>query len=253
MQLTGAVQKGPFLLGTTVSVSPLDASGKPTGQVFLTQPTTDLGDFRVDFAVSGLVSLEAPDLDGDAFRDLVVAAESGGDGDDGGIYLLRGKAGGGFTALGRIPGVTAARRVATGDFDGDDVPDVAALLGEENQGKPIGDVQLGIFRGDGTGTFTELGRFVLGLSQDLTLPRRLTVLQRPRAVVLLPVGDTLRVFGLGEGGKVVETQRLRVLGNVDDVFSTPLTSGGLDAFVVQQTRTLADGSALRGWSTFVVK
>ena len=34
---TGAVQKGPFVLGSTVNVSPLDAKGSLSGQVFNTK------------------------------------------------------------------------------------------------------------------------------------------------------------------------------------------------------------------------
>lgn len=56
--LTGAVQKGPFVLGSTVNVSPLDAKGSPSGQVFNTKTISDLGEFKVDFMASGLVSLE---------------------------------------------------------------------------------------------------------------------------------------------------------------------------------------------------
>lgn len=56
--LAGAVQKGPFVLGSTVNVSPLDARGNPLGQVFNTKTTSDLGEFQVDFVAMGPVSLE---------------------------------------------------------------------------------------------------------------------------------------------------------------------------------------------------
>lgn len=56
--LSGAVQKGPFVLGTTVSVSPVDSSGNPTGQFFSTQTINDLGEFNLEFSYTGLVSLE---------------------------------------------------------------------------------------------------------------------------------------------------------------------------------------------------
>ena len=58
VSLTGAVQKGPFVLGSTVNVSPLDTKGSPLGLVFNTKTTSDLGEFKVDFMASGLVSLE---------------------------------------------------------------------------------------------------------------------------------------------------------------------------------------------------
>jgi len=56
--LKGAVQKGPFVLGSSVSISVLDKSGSPTGSVFNTQTTTDLGEFALDFTAGGAVSLE---------------------------------------------------------------------------------------------------------------------------------------------------------------------------------------------------
>jgi hypothetical protein len=56
--LRGAVQKGPFILGSTVSIVPLDATGNPTGDAFATQTTNDRGEFAVDFEVAGAVSLE---------------------------------------------------------------------------------------------------------------------------------------------------------------------------------------------------
>ncbi|HAB19119.1 MAG TPA: hypothetical protein DCE44_22100 [Verrucomicrobiales bacterium] len=56
--LAGAVQKGPFVLGSTVNVSTLDAKGNPLGQVFNTKTSSDLGEFQVDFTASGQVSLE---------------------------------------------------------------------------------------------------------------------------------------------------------------------------------------------------
>ena len=58
ISLKGAVQKGPFVLGSSITVSPLDAKGNPTGQAFLTQTTNDKGEFSVDFAASGQVSIQ---------------------------------------------------------------------------------------------------------------------------------------------------------------------------------------------------
>src|SRR5258708_4529833 len=56
--LAGSVQKGPFVLGSTVAISLLDPSGQPTGAVFNTQTTSDLGDFALDFSAGGAVSIE---------------------------------------------------------------------------------------------------------------------------------------------------------------------------------------------------
>ena len=58
VQLAGAVQKGPFVLGSTVQVATVDASGNPTGQVFPTQTSDDLGDFSLTFTHQGNVSIE---------------------------------------------------------------------------------------------------------------------------------------------------------------------------------------------------
>ncbi len=58
VNLAGAVYKGPFVLGSTITVSPLDASANPTGQTFLTQTTNDKGEFNVAFSANGQVSLE---------------------------------------------------------------------------------------------------------------------------------------------------------------------------------------------------
>lgn len=58
VSLAGAVQKGPFVLGSTINVSPLDATLNPNGQVFNTKTNDDAGHFAVNFKASGLVSLE---------------------------------------------------------------------------------------------------------------------------------------------------------------------------------------------------
>jgi hypothetical protein len=57
--LSGGVHKGPFVLGSTVDISPVDASGNPTGQKFSTQITSDTGNFAVTFDYRGVVSIEA--------------------------------------------------------------------------------------------------------------------------------------------------------------------------------------------------
>jgi hypothetical protein len=56
--LNGAVNKGPFVTGSTVNVSTVNASGNPSGQVYSTQTLNDLGEFSVDFEYTGLTSLE---------------------------------------------------------------------------------------------------------------------------------------------------------------------------------------------------
>ncbi len=58
VSLKGAVQKGPFVLGSSITISPLDANADPTGQAFLTQTTNDKGEFSVNFSATGPVSLQ---------------------------------------------------------------------------------------------------------------------------------------------------------------------------------------------------
>jgi len=58
VDLHGSVEKGPFVLGSSITISPLDAMGNPTGQQFSTQTINDLGQFSVSFEASGFVSLE---------------------------------------------------------------------------------------------------------------------------------------------------------------------------------------------------
>lgn len=43
----GAAQKGPFIVGSTVSVAALDSAGTQTGQVFLSQTRNDRGEFEL--------------------------------------------------------------------------------------------------------------------------------------------------------------------------------------------------------------
>lgn len=56
--LEGALAKGPFLLGSTVIVSPVTGAGEPTGSQFSTQTTDDLGRFSVDLTNTGPISIE---------------------------------------------------------------------------------------------------------------------------------------------------------------------------------------------------
>ncbi len=56
--LAGRVQKGPFVIGSSVSVSALDDAMLPTGDVFSTQVTSDLGEFDVTVPDVAFVSIE---------------------------------------------------------------------------------------------------------------------------------------------------------------------------------------------------
>jgi hypothetical protein len=57
--LSGAVHKGPFVLGSTVNISAIDDDGTPGGQQFSTSTTSDAGDFAVSFDYRGRIALEA--------------------------------------------------------------------------------------------------------------------------------------------------------------------------------------------------
>lgn len=58
LSLHGAVQKGPFVVGSSIEVSLLDAQLNPTGQVFNSQTVNDRGEFDIAFAASGPVALK---------------------------------------------------------------------------------------------------------------------------------------------------------------------------------------------------
>jgi hypothetical protein len=58
VHLTGAVQKGPFVAGSTIRVANLDARGRPTGARFSTTTRDDLGNFELDFDATALISVE---------------------------------------------------------------------------------------------------------------------------------------------------------------------------------------------------
>jgi hypothetical protein len=57
--LKGAIQKGPFVLGSSVQISAINSTGSPTGTSFNTSTTDDLGDFTVAFAYRGYVDMQA--------------------------------------------------------------------------------------------------------------------------------------------------------------------------------------------------
>src|SRR5690606_27339241 len=54
VHLRGAVQKGPFLAGSPVVVSPLDARAEPAGPSSTTSTLDDLGRFELDFDATAL-------------------------------------------------------------------------------------------------------------------------------------------------------------------------------------------------------
>ena len=56
--LGGALQKGPFVVGSSVQVSLLDWNLNPTGLVFNTQTVNDHGEFNLSFTTSGPVLIE---------------------------------------------------------------------------------------------------------------------------------------------------------------------------------------------------
>jgi hypothetical protein len=57
VELSGAVQKGPFLLGSSVDVALVDGQGQPTGKVYQTYTINDLGEFGLSFQADRYVSL----------------------------------------------------------------------------------------------------------------------------------------------------------------------------------------------------
>ena len=56
--LEGAAAKGPYILGSSVSVSAVDDAGDPTGEVWNTETSNDLGAFSLDGVDSGPVRIE---------------------------------------------------------------------------------------------------------------------------------------------------------------------------------------------------
>ncbi|WP_437859489.1 FG-GAP repeat domain-containing protein [Sorangium sp. So ce363] len=57
VQLTGAVEKGPFVVGSSVVISVLGHDLTPTGRTFITATDNDLGHFEVAIAHPGPVSI----------------------------------------------------------------------------------------------------------------------------------------------------------------------------------------------------
>jgi len=59
VDLQGAAQKGPFILGSSVTISPLKADGAPTGQQFAVQTVGGLGEYSIAGIPAGPVALVA--------------------------------------------------------------------------------------------------------------------------------------------------------------------------------------------------
>ena len=57
-RLSGAIEKGPFVLGSGVTLSPVDDAGNPTGQVFNAQTNNDRGEFDLTIRYQGRAILE---------------------------------------------------------------------------------------------------------------------------------------------------------------------------------------------------
>ena len=56
-ELNGAFEKGPFITGSSISISAIDDNGNPTGDVFNTQTINYLGEFEVTLNYRGFISL----------------------------------------------------------------------------------------------------------------------------------------------------------------------------------------------------
>jgi hypothetical protein len=57
--LKGAIQKGPFILGSSIQIAAIDGSGSSTGLTFGTSTADDLGDFTISFVYRGYVDMQA--------------------------------------------------------------------------------------------------------------------------------------------------------------------------------------------------
>jgi hypothetical protein len=57
-QVRGAVQKGPFVVGSSITLSILDQQLNPTGQVFNTQTSNDRGEFEIGLSATSPISLQ---------------------------------------------------------------------------------------------------------------------------------------------------------------------------------------------------
>ena len=57
--LSGHVQKGPFIVGSTLLLSAINAGGVATGKVFTTSTTDSLGSYSSSFAYTGRLEAQA--------------------------------------------------------------------------------------------------------------------------------------------------------------------------------------------------
>lgn len=73
-QLTGAAQKGPFILGSKIGVSPLSAAGNPLGSYFESKTDNDAGEFTIADVPAGPAALAAEGFYFDEVRDELSAA-----------------------------------------------------------------------------------------------------------------------------------------------------------------------------------
>jgi hypothetical protein len=64
VDVVGVVEKGPYILGSTVVVSELDSAGGPTGEVYFTETSSDAGAFSVEV---GLASGTGIKIEGSGF------------------------------------------------------------------------------------------------------------------------------------------------------------------------------------------
>ncbi|HWO08009.1 MAG TPA: thrombospondin type 3 repeat-containing protein [Polyangiaceae bacterium] len=58
VHVTGAIQKGPFAVGSSILASNLDGQGNPTGDVFTTTTRDDLGQFDLDCSATDLIEVQ---------------------------------------------------------------------------------------------------------------------------------------------------------------------------------------------------
>lgn len=56
--LRGEMDKGPFILGSTIIIYAIDASGVPSGQIFTTSTQNHFGEFSLELAYTGFVQIE---------------------------------------------------------------------------------------------------------------------------------------------------------------------------------------------------
>ena len=59
IHLLGAVDKGPFVVGSLVVVALIDGEGNPTGAAFMSHTINDLGEFELELHIPQYASLEA--------------------------------------------------------------------------------------------------------------------------------------------------------------------------------------------------